>query len=209
MNPAIKGYFKLDASRYALISELEVKILYGLKPRCSLAYSVWTWFDAQCKGLPTVYKLEGEIRWYVDLEPRTYSEAELEALAITQVLQRRQDPLPRLIPGRPARQHPETTPDGDTQGRIDPGTAIQVQGVRCVERLVRDLDTHELKQQPSTLDYTVFYRRGGKLESYVDTLSYNSIDPGFCQSTLAPTELFKRCAQQFIDQHLCLATTGT
>lgn len=209
MNPAIKGYFKLDQSRYALVSELEVRVLYGLKPRCSLGWKVWTWFNADYSGLPSVYKYDAEIQWFADLESRAYSIDELEALAIEHTLTMRLDASPRLKhPRRDFLRHNQFTPVGEAPHLIDPATSVQIYGNQALECLIRDIDTHELKRRETVVDYIAAYSLSGNAERYPDTLSYNSTEPTLCSDTLATPTLFQQCAAQFITQYLHLETPG-
>lgn len=209
MNPAIKGYFKLDQSRYALVSELEVRVLYGLKPKCSLGWKIWTWFDAECKGLPTVYKYEGEIQWFADLESRTYTQAELEAMAIDMTLTQRMDATPRLKhPRRDFLRHNQFDTVGSAPDLIDDDSLVQIYGNQAIERYTRNIETHELSRHPTLVDYTAAYNLGGKAELYPDTLSYNSTEDTLCSDTLATSALFKQCASQFITQYLQLEPAG-
>lgn len=209
MNPAIKGYFKLDQSRYALVSELEVRVLYGLNPKCSLGWKVWTWFNAECKGMPTVYKLEGDIQWFTDLESRAYTQDELEAMAIELTLTNRLDASPRLKhPRRDFLRHNQFTAVGSAPDLIDDSTSVQIFGNQAIERLARNIDTHEFARHTTVVDYTAAYSLSGKAERYPDTLSYNSTEETLCNDTLATSTLFERCAKQFITEYLQLEPAG-
>ena len=175
MNPSVKGYF-VYGPYFALIGDMNVHTMLGLRCRHYVTFKVALWDDQQCEGQPTFLRnTEGNDLWCVELDRSDLSVEQIESYCIHVTLKQKlqselREPATRL-------RSKETTvviQDREVKATVTP--------IRLTERVVRDLYTHELTR----IDTACLYRVTAGESKYEFTLYYNS-DTG----NLAATDLIK------------------
>lgn len=183
MNPNIKGYF-VYGRQYALITDIQVHTLLGLRNRYYVNFRIALWDSAQYSGQPNyLTSPAGASQWCVELDGGLLSAEQVESYCIqktlnTMLTSNYREPAVRLR----SRTVTLTLPDrGETEVRITP--------IRLTETLVRDLESFELHRG----DTALLYRAVVGESKYEFTLYYNSNLDKFASIDLTTGPLLTHC----------------